>query len=125
MQAMQRDYKLSSYSLNSVSAHFLNEQVRLLLSVLHSLDLFKLVIIIYILNMVIYLSIAISRPFFYIVHFLGSYNVCMPGIKISNITHPLNSIMTRLIIMGLKLDCSMIFTYYLAQYFTLELENGC
>lgn len=28
MQAMQRDYKLSSYSLNSVSAHFLGEQVR-------------------------------------------------------------------------------------------------
>ncbi|XAR73141.1 DNA-directed DNA polymerase [Bertholletia excelsa] len=27
LQAMQRDYKLSSYSLNSVSAHFLNEQV--------------------------------------------------------------------------------------------------
>jgi len=27
MQAMQRDYKLSSYSLNSVSAHFLGEQV--------------------------------------------------------------------------------------------------
>ena len=27
-QAMQRDYKLSSYSLNSVSAHFLSEQVR-------------------------------------------------------------------------------------------------
>lgn len=27
---MQRDYKLSSYSLNSVSAHFLSEQVRLL-----------------------------------------------------------------------------------------------
>ena len=26
-QAMQRDYKLSSYSLNSVSAHFLGEQV--------------------------------------------------------------------------------------------------
>ncbi|KAL3844768.1 hypothetical protein ACJIZ3_002171 [Penstemon smallii] len=26
LQAMQRDYKLSSYSLNSVSAHFLNEQ---------------------------------------------------------------------------------------------------
>lgn len=26
---MQRDYKLSSYSLNSVSAHFLSEQVRL------------------------------------------------------------------------------------------------
>lgn len=31
MQAMQRDYKLSSYSLNSVSAHFLGEQVRVLL----------------------------------------------------------------------------------------------
>lgn len=28
MQAVQRDYKLSSYSLNSVSAHFLGEQVR-------------------------------------------------------------------------------------------------
>nr|CAB3489373.1 unnamed protein product [Digitaria exilis] len=27
LQAMQRDYKLSSYSLNSVSAHFLGEQV--------------------------------------------------------------------------------------------------
>ncbi|KAI3519900.1 hypothetical protein L1887_09120 [Cichorium endivia] len=27
LQAMQRDYKLSSYSLNSVSTHFLNEQV--------------------------------------------------------------------------------------------------
>jgi hypothetical protein len=27
VQAMQRDYKLSSYSLNSVSAHFLGEQV--------------------------------------------------------------------------------------------------
>lgn len=27
IQAMQRDYKLSSYSLNSVSAHFLGEQV--------------------------------------------------------------------------------------------------
>ncbi|GJS35703.1 DNA polymerase delta catalytic subunit [Tanacetum coccineum] len=26
LQAMQRDYKLSSYSMNSVSAHFLNEQ---------------------------------------------------------------------------------------------------
>ncbi|GER39914.1 DNA polymerase delta catalytic subunit [Striga asiatica] len=30
LQAMQRDYKLSSYSLNSVSAHFLNEQVECL-----------------------------------------------------------------------------------------------
>ncbi|MCI48222.1 DNA polymerase delta catalytic subunit-like, partial [Trifolium medium] len=28
LQVMQRDYKLSSYSLNSVSAHFLSEQVR-------------------------------------------------------------------------------------------------
>ncbi|XLR27229.1 hypothetical protein S83_055129, partial [Arachis hypogaea] len=27
LQVMQRDYKLSSYSLNSVSAHFLSEQV--------------------------------------------------------------------------------------------------
>lgn len=27
IQAMNRDYKLSSYSLNSVSAHFLGEQV--------------------------------------------------------------------------------------------------
>lgn len=27
-QAMQREHKLSSYSLNSVSAHFLNEQAR-------------------------------------------------------------------------------------------------
>lgn len=27
LQVMQRDYKLSSYSLNSVSAHFLGEQV--------------------------------------------------------------------------------------------------
>ncbi|CAI9756335.1 unnamed protein product [Fraxinus pennsylvanica] len=27
-QVMQRDYKLSSYSLNSVSAHFLNDQQR-------------------------------------------------------------------------------------------------
>jgi DNA polymerase delta subunit 1 len=26
MQAVQRDHKLSSYSLNSVSAHFLGEQ---------------------------------------------------------------------------------------------------
>ncbi|XLT31834.1 hypothetical protein S245_063124, partial [Arachis hypogaea] len=26
LQVMQRDYKLSSYSLNSVSAHFLSEQ---------------------------------------------------------------------------------------------------
>lgn len=34
IQAIQRDYKLSSYSLNSVSAHFLNEQVRLVLSIL-------------------------------------------------------------------------------------------
>ncbi|KAJ1401242.1 Ribonuclease H-like superfamily [Sesbania bispinosa] len=30
LQAMQRDYKLSSYSLNSVSAHFLSEQVNLM-----------------------------------------------------------------------------------------------
>lgn len=29
LQVMQRDYKLSSYSLNSVSAHFLSEQVKL------------------------------------------------------------------------------------------------
>lgn len=29
VQAMQRDYKLSSYSLNSVSSHFLGEQVNL------------------------------------------------------------------------------------------------
>ncbi|XVF77553.1 hypothetical protein PTKIN_Ptkin14bG0054300 [Pterospermum kingtungense] len=31
LQAMQRDYKLSSYSLNSVSAHFLSEQIRIYL----------------------------------------------------------------------------------------------
>ncbi|XP_012827633.1 PREDICTED: DNA polymerase delta catalytic subunit-like isoform X2 [Erythranthe guttata] len=33
LQAIQRDYKLSSYSLNFVSAHFLNEQVGICLCI--------------------------------------------------------------------------------------------
>ncbi|KAF5960748.1 hypothetical protein HYC85_001957 [Camellia sinensis] len=42
LQVMQRDYKLSSYSLNSVSAHFLNEQAKVSCSTFVSVHCYNL-----------------------------------------------------------------------------------